>query len=133
MKLGVYFLLFHYSLLLITSNFPHTPILSRTFKRGVFFSRGKLSWEESFSPHPFQRTCKLGFYFLSLFLRSTAECAMFAQHRSVKVFVHIFGQVAGGWGEKPHKYPPSNAGEGEFLCFAKKEGEPSSGVLPFYV
>ena len=24
-----------------------------------------------------------------------------------------------------------NAGEGEFLCEAKKEGEPSSGVLPY--
>ena len=33
------------------------------------------------------------------------------------------------------KYPhrSKNAGEGEFLCEAKKEGEPSSGVLPFFV
>jgi len=32
----------------------------------LWFMRGKLSWEESFSPHPFQRTFKFGFeiYFL---------------------------------------------------------------------
>ena len=30
-------------------------------------------------------------------------------------------------------YRSINAGEGEFLCLAKKEGEPSSGVLPLFM
>ena len=36
---------------------------------GIFdFSRGKLSWEESFSPHPFQRTLDVEFYFFAIII-----------------------------------------------------------------
>ena len=36
---------------------------------GIFdFSWGKLSWEESFSPHPFQRTLDVEFYFFAIII-----------------------------------------------------------------
>ena len=36
---------------------------------GIFdFTRGKLSWEESFSPHPFQRTLDVAFYFFAIMI-----------------------------------------------------------------
>jgi len=65
----------------------------------VFYA-GKTFLKESFSPRPFQRTFKLGFYFLTQFLRSTIESAMFALHQSVKVFSQVFfKKLARGWGE----------------------------------
>ena len=63
---------------------------------------------------------------------------MYISQRAIKkVFVHLFQKVVGSQGDALRRTPQSakspyrskNAGEGEFLCEAKKEGEPSSGVL----
>ena len=62
--------------------------------------------------------------------RSTVERGVFALHQSMKVLVKLFQKLDGVWGEQPHSYRSKNAGVGEFLCNAKEEGEPSSGVLP---
>ena len=53
--------------------------------------------------------------------------------------VKLFQKLVGSQGDALRRTPQSakysyrskNAGEGEFLCEAKKEGEPSSGVLPY--
>ena len=58
---------------------------------------------------------------------------------SVKVFSQVFFKKLAGYQGRALRHPPQrakylyrskNAGEGEFLCNAKKEGEPSSGGLP---
>ena len=65
---------------------------------------------------------------------------MFAQTQ-LESFRPPFSKGGEVKGEKPlrppqrakHPFPYLNAGEGEFLCLAKKEGEPSSGVLPLFL
>ena len=102
--------------------------------------RGKLSWKESFSPHPFQRTLKRGAFLFSNIVRSTVKQLMFAPHQRLKVFARLFQKAAQSRARSPCRspqrakspYPSQNAGVGEFLCIAKEEGEPSSGVRPCF-
>ena len=63
-------------------------------------------------------------------------------NQSVKVFSQVFFKKLAGYQGRALRRPPQrakylyrsqNAGEGEFLCDAKKEGEPSSGVLLFWL
>ena len=94
--------------------FPHTPILQK-LSNGVIFK--------------------------IYIVRSMIERAMFAPHPRIKVFARLFQKAAEAWARSPCRPPQrakfscrsTNAGEGEFLCRAKKEGEPSSGVLPCFV
>ena len=63
------------------------------------------------------------------------------KERLRKVLVKLFQKLVGSQGDALRRTPQSakhphrskNAGEGEFLCEAKEEGEPSSGVLPYFV
>ena len=48
----------------------------------------------------------------------------------MKVFSQVFFKKLAGGGARSPLIVPKNAGRGEFLCKAKKEGEPSSGVRP---
>ena len=98
--------------------------------------------KEVFFPHTpiLQELCNGGLIFLSLSVRSTVEPPMFAPHPRLKVFARLFQKAAQSRARSPcrspqrakYLYPPQNAGKGEFLCNAKEEGEPSSGVLPWF-
>ena len=92
-----------------------------------------------FLPHtPIFKEIATGNIFLFYIVRSTVEQPMFALYPRLKVFARLFQKAAQSKARSPcrspqrakYLYPSQNAGVGEFLCIAKEEGEPSSGVRP---
>ena len=72
-----------------------------------------------------------------MFVRRSRALCTSRKERFKKVLVKLFQKLVGSQGDALRRTPQSakhphrskNAGEGEFLCEAKEEGEPSSGVL----
>ena len=68
---------------------------------GIFdFSRGKLSWEESFSPHPFQRTLDVEFYFFAIIIAFDGRANSVRTAPTQESFGQAFSKAC-GFGQSP--------------------------------
>ena len=68
---------------------------------GIFdFLRGKLSWEESFSPHPFQRTLDVEFYFFAIIIALDDRAINVRTAPTSESFGQAFSKAC-GFGQSP--------------------------------
>ena len=95
--------------------------------------------KESFRP-PFSKSAEPTGNLHTHIAKPKPSGALYISQRATqKSFGQAFSKACRFSGRRPESsvatdeipYRSKNAGEGEFLCKAKKEGEPSSGVLPY--